>query len=1187
MARLEAQSKLLYYPTPPAIVELISTWFTSTANTVRLVDPCCGTGAALAQLAKLITPEAETWGIEISYSRAEEASKILSTVLPTSFYDVRTPTHWSDKSVSLAFNNPPYDWSQFEEMHEGKKRRLRHEVLFIEWTTPKIALGGHHVIIVPQEILGDPMYLGADKTERIARHLYGWFEYVSIMRFPDDEFQKFGQVVILAIQKREKYQPPKDKQIEYMLGLSKSGADLPVLKAGQGEFTLPAAPAEAKFIYKPTSVEDLVRLAEVCSPVGTPEFERATYVRPLGAPFQPAVPINLGHMTMLINGQETGILTVQNGKGPILVKGMTRKVAVRNEKPVENDKGDVSHYKVTEKEKHVSTLATIEQDRLQLLQDSKAVSAFMVEHATEIADAMLAKNNPLYDWKPTRGECEVVDKVAIGLPALPGRKERGLFAVQKHFAVAASRVMRIHKHAILVCEMGFGKTSTSIGALELLDEWPVIVMCPGHMLWKWKRDLERASNPDDPIAARVITRPVLSEPPAWLQLKRQIEEAGGRVISTERLQVDPVTTNDPGGRRKIIIEGNNQELVSLLYRCNFTDKDANKTINAVLKFPEGGIEAKIVDRDEYTLFDFVEDFTTRNLGRKAVAIISFDSAKYDAGAEEEPHIKKYWRLVYNEQTYKDERRQVYLCPDCGEVLPDKLPERCPKCKSALYNFSRWRRTGLARLVQHKFPHFFKVFIADEVHKAQNGRTDIGVADQRILSSVKYSLALTGTLFGGTSSSLFYLLYRRVPEVRQQYAFSDQVRWVDHYGLWEREWDQKGPITGESGKSTGIQRWNFRQRELPGVSPSVIRYLLPVTLFGNITDLGYELPGLFENVETLNMLPDQANQYEEIENDLLREAAQLAMKGDPGALSAWFSAARFRPASAFRNEVVDFQGKKGGCLYKELPAVTSSSQPWLPKEIRLAEIVRHNMHKGRKTLVFVEQSGTRDIRGRLSEAIGKLAPGGSMTLVEVSTLSASDMAPAKREAWISQHAPRMDALLVNPRLIETGLDLVMFSDLVFYETTTSLYTLWQAMRRVWRLGQSKDVTVTFLAYAGTMEEEILRRMGVKMKYAQLLYGKEAAGTLIEVEDNDIQREILAAALEGKAFRNAGDAVSSIFTTGTETSVRVITAPTGSPVATSPTITIVELPRGKVVQLTLFPGFEPIPLDQGRIRRHKRM
>jgi hypothetical protein len=57
-----------------------------------------------------------------------------------------------------------------------------------------------------------------------------------------------------------------------------------------------------------------------------------------------------------------------------------------------------------------------------------------------------------------------------------------------------------------------------------------------------------------------------------------------------------------------------------------------------------------------------------------------------------------------------------------------------------------------------------------------------------------------------------------------------------------------------------------------------------------------------------------------------------------------------------------------------------------------------------------------------------------------------MSPARREAWIKLAAPQMDTMLVNPKLVETGLDLVMFSDLVFYEITTSLYVLWQGAPR---------------------------------------------------------------------------------------------------------------------------------------------
>ena len=48
MARLESQSKLLYYPTPNTIAATLATWFTSPHRT-RIADPCCGTGEALAR----------------------------------------------------------------------------------------------------------------------------------------------------------------------------------------------------------------------------------------------------------------------------------------------------------------------------------------------------------------------------------------------------------------------------------------------------------------------------------------------------------------------------------------------------------------------------------------------------------------------------------------------------------------------------------------------------------------------------------------------------------------------------------------------------------------------------------------------------------------------------------------------------------------------------------------------------------------------------------------------------------------------------------------------------------------------------------------------------------------------------------------------------------------------------------
>ena len=75
MARLEAQSKLLYYPTPPDVVALIASHF-SLQGEARIADPCCGDGAALKQFARLLGGNVETWGVELSYERAERAAEL-------------------------------------------------------------------------------------------------------------------------------------------------------------------------------------------------------------------------------------------------------------------------------------------------------------------------------------------------------------------------------------------------------------------------------------------------------------------------------------------------------------------------------------------------------------------------------------------------------------------------------------------------------------------------------------------------------------------------------------------------------------------------------------------------------------------------------------------------------------------------------------------------------------------------------------------------------------------------------------------------------------------------------------------------------------------------------------------------------------------------------------------------------
>ena len=75
-----------------------------------------------------------------------------------------------------------------------------------------------------------------------------------------------------------------------------------------------------------------------------------------------------------------------------------------------------------------------------------------------------------------------------------------------------------------------------------------------------------------------------------------------------------------------------------------------------------------------------------------------------------------------------------------------------------------------------------------------------------------------------------------------------------------------------------------------------------------------------------------------------------------------------------------------------------------------------------------------------------------------------------------------------------MDLIKFATIICFEVEFSLYTLWQFMRRVWRLGQTKPVKVLFLVYQHTLEEAALALIGEKMKAALLLCGANAASAI---------------------------------------------------------------------------------------------
>ena len=1048
--RPPAIERMGYYPTDEPVVEFIRTYLKPSIEKGRLFDPCAGEGKAAAVLGKALN--CETWGVELSPDRAEKAQNVMDKVYQAPWQSCVL----SDESVSWLYLNPPYEFDRLE----GQKRL---EWDFLKTITSKLMRGGLLTYIIPQKILG---------MIEVTRLLAGHYEAIPVYRFPDGLYEKFKQVVVLAY-KRKVYQSPTDKEVLSLQNLATEELD-PIETAVEPAYELLAAPSRGAngkpIVFKRTDwePEEVVEATMEAGVQNTSEWLDLIHpTRGLTQLAQPVMPLKKGHIAMLMASGMMGTvrLTDEDGK-PMLIKGRVIKVVEKTEQP---DTKDADAVIETFKDRFVTTVAVLRQDGIQIIQDVKGLSDFMKAHGEKIAAHVLETYKPLYNLDPTPKEIAVLDAIGTHRKPLPGQERAGLLPAQRHAAAALARSIRKNSVANCQAEMGSGKTSIGSAVIELLDAYPAIVICPPHLVPKWIREIEE------------------------------------------------------------VIPGAHARELRRIGRNSDEAYDVNDVRDFLDQYRQASETAK----------------RTGGSKPKWVAVVAHTSAKFGTGWQ--PAV--VWRKTRDPLTGKVVN--ACACPSCGKVVMTEkdgfvipvtdLNELAEKrqfcrnhvpgweldpdgrikldgngdpvwgshaCKTPLFEFADARRHSIADYIAKHAQGKFKLLIADESHQFKSKSSDRGVAFHQLVTAAKWTLTLTGTFFGGKSTSIFWLLHRLNHGVRRDFAFHDEKRWARLYGVLETtRRRRRDDDADEDGVYTGNRRYRNQAKEQPGVSPAIVSRLLDTTIFLSLKDLNLALPAYKEEVVALDMLDEQGQQYHSMDSGLKQLAVQSSRY-----LSTWLQWSLARPNSAFRDEVVvvdEVDGEDGKSARKvplmELPAINPNGHKWLPKENWLADFCKLEKQQGRKVLIYVRQTGTRDIQDRVQMPL-------QANGLRVSILGCN-VDPRKREEWIAKRVNTIDALICNPRLVETGLDLVQFSSVVFFEIEYSLYTLWQSVRRVWRLGQTQPVKAIFSVYSSAMEATALALMGRKMKAAQLVYGDEVGGAIVPEEEGDFLTQLARDVLDG--------------------------------------------------------------------------
>ncbi len=449
------------------------------------------------------------------------------------------------------------------------------------------------------------------------------------------------------------------------------------------------------------------------------------------------------------------------------------------------------------------------------------------------------------------------------------------------------------------------------------------------------------------------------------------------------------------------------------------------------------------------------------------------------------------------------------CPDCGkQIVDDKLIKRiktgkrvfCNKCGDPLFQADKkTKRFAKAEFFKHYVGKgFFDFLIADEIHELKGGTTAQGQAFADFCSVSKHVIALTGTLMGGYATNLFYIFWRMFPQKMKEagFKFYDTTSFAENYGIVETQVVTEGADNNDYsiGKSAKTRRF---KKEKPGVSPLMLtNFLLENTIFMKLSDVACNLPPYKEEIQKVEMAPEQAGEYRKFEAEMLQAMKKALLHHDKSLLGVMLQSLLALPDGARRGEIAVHPHSPDPFH----PIVIASAKPIdidiLPKEEELIQIIAGEVSKGRQVLVCLEHTGTRDLTGDLKERIDEA---GYKTVV----LKANTVKPELREAWINDKAKneKFDVLITNPRIIQTGLDLLDYPSIVFFQTGYSIFTLRQASRRSWRIGQTKDVKVIYFTYTDTIQEKALTLMATKMETALAIEGDLSDKGLVALSEGE--------------------------------------------------------------------------------------
>lgn len=417
-----------------------------------------------------------------------------------------------------------------------------------------------------------------------------------------------------------------------------------------------------------------------------------------------------------------------------------------------------------------------------------------------------------------------------------------------------------------------------------------------------------------------------------------------------------------------------------------------------------------------------------------------------------------------------------------------------------------RKLSVAYLINKLLPRgFFKYLIADEVHelgaKSSNSANGLG----QLINATEKQILLTGTLFGGMAKDIFYLLARVSAKrlKRDGMNFRNESMFNRLYGVNEKK------ILLDNSTDTSKTSTTAK----PGINPHLFPlHLMNNTVFLELADLADALPSFDEIPVLVEPEADHLKYYATIQDKFFRYIDGHKELSGIQAFASFLNASYQLLDSPWNSKDIvlyDEDGRK-----HDVVKIEPYSIDYIPtKYISLKKNIQDELDKGSKSLVYTSFTGEENVQPVNKWLYDQLKKDGYNVGILTTSSSYDGIKMPKnstdREKWIQNMMAKYnwDVLLVNPRLVKVGLDLLDFPIIHFYQVNYSTFEYMQASRRSWRIGQKKAVKVYSYIYQHTIQENVLNHLALKIDASLAIQGKfseeglramsEATGGLNEI------------------------------------------------------------------------------------------